>query len=53
MTKYMICGYVNPELCVEIGEFETRHKLTEVWQLIIQIFQDGNYPEGIIARRIK
>ena len=51
--KYTICGYVNPELCIEIGEFETKHKLTEIWQLIIQIFQDGSYPEGIIARRQK
>ena len=53
VRRYSIQGYVTPELCVEIGTFETSLPLTEVWQLIMQIFDDGNYPEGIVARRLK
>ena len=54
---YKICGYVDIDTCIEIGTFETKLPLRDIWQLIVQIFDDGNYPEGIVAkdyqRRIK
>lgn len=54
MTKYIIYGHVDCNTCVELGEFETRHRLAEIWDLIVQIFNSDNlYREGIFARRKK
>jgi len=53
VKEYSIQGYVNPELCIELGTFKTSQKLHDVWDLIIKIFDDGSVPEGIVARRIK
>lgn len=47
---YKICGFVNMDLCVEIGTFTTKLPLKEVWDLIVQVFDDGNYPDGLIAK---
>lgn len=47
---YKICGYVDIDTCIEIGTFETKLPLRDIWQLIVQIFDDGNYPEGIVAK---
>lgn len=47
---YRIMGWVTPDLCVDIGTFETRENLHDVWDMILQVFDDGSYPEGLIAR---
>ena len=52
MKKYSIQGYVTAEVCVEIGTWESTMSLHDCWDMIIQIFDDGNYPEGIVARRL-
>lgn len=53
VKTYSIQGYVNNEMCIELGIFKTKLPLTEVWDLIIAVFDDGSVPEGIVARRIK
>lgn len=52
LARYSIQGYVNRDLCIELGVFETKLSLREVWDLIIEIFDNGSVPEGIVARRI-
>lgn len=52
MKKYSIQGYAKSDLCIELGTFETKLSLREVWDLVIEIFDDGSVPEGIVARRI-
>ena len=52
MKKYSIQGYVTAEVCVEIGTWESAMSLHDCWDMIMQIFDDGSYPEGIVARRI-
>ena len=52
VKKYSIQGYVTAEVCVEIGTRQPAMSLHDCWDMIMQIFDDGSYPEGIVARRI-
>ena len=52
-NNFVIYGWVNTELSVEIGTFETNLSLKDAWEYIMQIFDDGNYPEGLYAKRRK
>lgn len=52
VKKYSIQGYITTEVCVEIGIWESAMSLRDCWDMIMQIFDDGSYPEGIVARRI-
>lgn len=53
VKEYSIQGYVNRDVCIELGTLKTREKLHDIWDYIIKIFDDGSVPEGIVARRIK
>lgn len=53
IKEYSIQGYVNRDVCIELGTLKTREKLHDIWDYIIKIFDDGSVPEGIVARRIK
>lgn len=53
IKEYSIQGYVNRDVCIELGTLKTREKLHDIWDFIIKIFDDGSVPEGIVARRIK
>lgn len=48
---FTIFGWVTNELAVEIGTFETNMSLHDCWDMIVQIFDDGNYPGGLYAKR--
>lgn len=51
--KFMIYGWVNTELSVEIGTFETSLSLHDTWDMITQIFNDGTYTHGLYAKEVK
>lgn len=52
MKRYTIYGCVTTELTVEIGTIDLYIPLTEAWDMIMQIFDDGSsYPEGLFAKR--
>lgn len=48
-NKFQIYGWVNTDICVPAGTFETNMSLKECWDILNQIYQ---YPEGIFVRRI-
>ena len=53
VKEYSIQGYVNLDVCIELGTLKTREELHDIWDFIIKIFDDDSVPEGIVARRIK
>lgn len=50
---YAVFGWLDKQHYEQIGTFETFLSVHDCFDMVVQAFDNGNYPEGLFMRRIK